>query len=118
VSERGAASVFAMVAVVLAGAIALQIARLGSATSERARADTAADAAALAAAGALARGASPEAARTDAATTAGMNGAILVSCECSGERPSVVVRVGPATGRARAEVDTDCIADLRCREPG
>ncbi len=54
--ERGSVSVLAVVMVVLAGALMLGVARLGHAVSDRAEADTAADAAALAAAGVLARG--------------------------------------------------------------
>jgi secretion/DNA translocation related TadE-like protein len=105
--ERGSVTVLIMVVVVLAGVFALQVARLGSAMSARSRADTAADASALAAAVELARGHSASDAMRAAARLAATNGARLVSCACTG-RPSVVVRVGAATGRARAEIDAAC----------
>ena len=53
-SEEGSVAVLAIAIVVLVGVLALGVGRLGHAASDRARADTAADAAALAAAGALA----------------------------------------------------------------
>jgi secretion/DNA translocation related TadE-like protein len=105
--ERGAVTVLAVVAVALAVALAFGVARLGRAAGDRARADTAADAAALAAAGAIARGHDPASA---AASTAAGNGARLVRCSCTGTRPAVEVRFGDATGRARAEVRFDCFA--------
>jgi secretion/DNA translocation related TadE-like protein len=107
VSERGSVAILAIAAVALAIALAFGVARLGHAASDRARADTAADAAALAAAGALARGGDPASA---AAATAASNGARLVRCSCGGTRPAVEVRVGAATGRARAEVRFECFA--------
>ena len=90
--------------------LAFGVARLGHAASESARADTAADAAALAAAGVLARGGSGGAASAAANETAVSNGARLVRCECGGPKPTVEVRVGDATGRARAEVRYECFA--------
>jgi secretion/DNA translocation related TadE-like protein len=107
VRERGSVTLLVMVVVVLAGVFALEVARLGGAASDRSRADTAADAAALAAAIELARGHSASDALSAAARLAATNGARLVSCDCAG-RPSVVVRVGDATGRARAEIDAAC----------
>jgi secretion/DNA translocation related TadE-like protein len=106
-SQRGSVTVLAVGAVALAVVLTLGVARLGHAASDRARADTAADAAALAAAGAIARGGDPN----PAAATAGSNGARLVRCDCTGPKPMVEVRVGEATGRARAEVRFECFAD-------
>lgn len=87
-------------------------ARLGSAVVARARAETAADAAALAAADALASGRGHEAA--DAARRrAGANGARLVVCLCSGDAAEVTVELarsvlgGPVRATARAEVGRD-----------
>jgi secretion/DNA translocation related TadE-like protein len=111
VRECGSVTVLVMVVVVLAGVFALEVARLGGSMSERSRADTAADAAALAAAVELARGHSASDATRAAARLAAANGALLVSCDCAG-RPSVVVRVGAATGRARAEIDGVCPVSL------
>jgi secretion/DNA translocation related TadE-like protein len=109
--ERGAVSILAIVALVFAGALMLGIARLGHAASDRARADTAADAAALAAANVIARGGDSSIAWSSAGQTAASNGARLEQCDCTGTRPAVVVRVGDATGRARAEVRFECFAD-------
>lgn len=109
--ERGAVSVFAVVALVFAGALMLGVARLGHAASDRARADTAADAAALAAAGVLARGGTASDASSAASETAASNGARLEHCACGGAKPTVAVVVGDATGRARAEVRFECFAE-------
>ncbi len=109
--ERGGVSILAIVALVLAAALMLGVARLGHAASDRARADTAADAAALAAAGVIARGGDAATAVGAAGATATSNGASLVRCDCAGTRPAVVVRVRDATGRARAEVRIECFAD-------
>jgi secretion/DNA translocation related TadE-like protein len=109
--ERGAVSILAIVALVFAGALMLGVARLGHAASDRARADTAADAAALAAAGVIARGGDSSVAWSSAGQTAASNGARLERCDCTGTRPAVVVRVGDATGRAKAEVRLECFAD-------
>jgi len=96
--ERGSMTIVVVGVVVLGLALAAGAARLGSALVARARADTAADAAALAA----------------AHETAVANGAQLVRCECAGLAAEVVVTVqakgllaAPARGRARAEVDLD-----------
>ncbi len=108
-------TVLAIVAVALAIALAFGVARLGHAASDRARADTAADAAALAAAGVLARGGGAASATAAAVETATSNGARLGRCDCAGSKPAVVVHVGDATGRARAEVRFECFADpTRC----
>ena len=89
--------------------------------SVAARAESAADAAALAAADRLALGDGAGAARAAAARTAASNDARLVSCDCSGTTAEVVVEVdvpawgalvGPARGRAQAEVRPECVVDL------
>jgi secretion/DNA translocation related TadE-like protein len=115
-----------MVAVVVIGLVlSLGAARLGSAIVGRARADTAADAAALAAADALALGDGAGAAQSAARATAASNDARLVSCTCAGSTAEVVVEVdmpGLGTlgaivrGRAKAEVRPECVIDLpECR---
>jgi secretion/DNA translocation related TadE-like protein len=91
--------------VALAAVLLTGIARVGAAAALRARADGAADAAALAAADALALGDGTAAATAGAAEVAKANGARLVSCDCHGTEADVVVRIGRATGYARAEVD-------------
>jgi len=109
--ERGAVTLIAIVALVFAGALMLGVARLGHAASDDARAQTAADAAVLAAASVIARGGGASAASTAASESAAQNGARLGHCDCSGSRPTVEVRLGAATGRARAEVRIECVAD-------
>jgi secretion/DNA translocation related TadE-like protein len=104
--------VLAVAILALAVALAFGVARLGRATSDQARAETAADAAALAAAGALARGQGATAALAAAGETAASNGGRLVRCDCAGRTPRVRVTVGDATGRARAEVRYECLADF------
>jgi secretion/DNA translocation related TadE-like protein len=104
-------TVLAVAVLVLAVALAFGVARLGHAASDRARAETAADAAALAAAGAIARGGSAASATAAATETAASNGARLVRCACGGTRPRVEVALGDATGRAGAEVRFECFAD-------
>ncbi len=111
-----------MLAVLVVGLVlATGAARLGGALVGRARAESAADAAALAAADRLALGGGAASAQSAAARTAGSNHARLVSCECSGTSAAVVVEVdlppllgvfGPARGRARAEVRPECVVDL------
>ncbi len=119
--DRGSASVV-MVAVVAIGIVlSFGAARLGSALIGRARADTAADAAALAAADALALGHGSDAAAADARATAVRNDARLLSCVCAGTIAAVVVEVdlpglgvfgGVARARARAEVRPECVVDV------
>jgi len=97
--------------------LTLGVSRLGVAIIGRARADTAADAAALAAADSLALGRGPSAAVDAARVTAESNGAHLVSCSCSGMTADVVVDLdlgvlGSARGHAKAEVDPTCALDL------
>ncbi len=115
--ERGAASIVMVGVLVAALGLCVGAARLGSALVARAEADTAADAAALAAADALALGQGSDVARVAAEETAARNGARLVRCVCAGDAAEVEVVVpvrglagwvGPATGRARAEVDLAC----------
>jgi secretion/DNA translocation related TadE-like protein len=102
---------------VFGGLLALGAGRLGGALVGRARAESAADAAALAAADRLALGGGAAAARTAAARTAASNDARLLSCDCAGARAAVVVEVdipvlGVARGRAKAEVRPECVLDL------
>ena len=92
-SQRGSATPFVVLAVVTAGALALQIGRLGGAAAARARAQTAADASALAGA---ADG------RASATALAEANGARLVEYEELGSDTRVVVELGPARARGRA----------------
>lgn len=111
-----------MLAVLVVGLVlASGAARLGGALVGRARAETAADAAALAAADRLALGGGAAAARTAAARTAASNEARLLTCDCTGARAAVVVEVdlptvlavfGSARGKARAEVRPECVVDL------
>lgn len=111
-----------MVAVIVIGLVlSLGAARLGGALVGRARADTAADAAALAAADALALGMDEAGAQSAARDTAASNNARLVSCACSGTTAEVVVEVdvpglgvlgSVARGRAKAEVRPECVVDV------
>ena len=85
-------------------------ARVGTALVARARAQTAADAAALAAAETLAFGGDATQASADAAAAASANGAHLVRSACAGPTTTVTVEIDvPGLGRvarvtARAEV--------------
>jgi secretion/DNA translocation related TadE-like protein len=108
--ERGSITILAIVALVFAGALMFGVARLGHAASDKARAETAADASALAAASVLARGGDSTSASAAASESAANNGARLQHCSCGGAAPTVSVRLGEATGRARAEVRFECIA--------
>src|SRR5262249_53301205 len=111
-----------MLAIVVAGLVlAMGAARLGGALIGRARAESAADAAALAAADRLALGGGAGAARAAADPPAPPNGAPPVSCDCAGTTASVIVEVdlpslgalfGPARGRAKAEVRPECILEV------
>lgn len=103
--QRGNISLLVAAAVALGGLLCLGIARVGSAATLQARADTAADAAALAAADELALGAASGSAHAHASRVAEANGGRLVSCACAGTAAEVVVAVGRARGHARAEVD-------------
>jgi len=102
--------VFGLVLTVAAG-------RLGTALVGRARAETAADAAALAAADQLALGRGSAAAAAAARETAASNGAELSSCRCEGNAAEVVVELdlgllGTARGRAKAAVELRCVFGL------
>jgi secretion/DNA translocation related TadE-like protein len=119
--ERGAVTVLMLAVLVIGLVLTMGAARLGGALVGRARAESAADAAALAAADRLALGDGAGAARAAAADTATSNDARLVSCDCSGTTAEVVVEVdvpgwgalaGPARGRAKAEVRPECVVDL------
>jgi secretion/DNA translocation related TadE-like protein len=119
--EHGGVSIVMLAVLVVGLLVAMGAARLGGALIGRARAESAADAAALAAADRLALGGGATAAQSAAARTASSNHARLVSCECAGVSAAVVVEVdlppllsvfGPARGRARAEVRPECIMDL------
>jgi secretion/DNA translocation related TadE-like protein len=120
-SERGGVSIVMLAVLVIGLVLAGGAARLGGALVGRARAESAADAAALAAADRLALGDGAAAARQAAASTAASNDARLLSCDCAGTSAAVVVEVdlpvwgalvGPARGRARAEVRPECVVDL------
>ena len=91
-------------AVVLAGLLCVVIARVGGAAAERARADTAADAAALAAADQLALGHGSIAATAAARQVAHDNGAAFEECSCHGASAIVMVHIGHFRARARADV--------------
>lgn len=119
--ERGGVSIVMLAVLVVGLVLATGAARLGGALVGRARAESAADAAALAAADRLALGGGAAAARTAAATTAAKNDARLLTCACSGTTAAVVVEVdvpawgalfGPARGRAKAAVRPECVVDL------
>jgi len=119
-SDRGAVTMLMLAVFVFGLLLTLGVSRVGVAIIGRARADTAADAAALAAADSLALGRGPAAALEAARETAASNGAQLVSCACAGTTADVVVDLdlgvlGSARGRAKAEVDPRCALDLpRC----
>ena len=91
--ERGQVLPFVALVLVLAGALALFVGRLSGAAVSRARARTAADAAALAGA------AEGEAA---ARSVAAANGGVVESYAVEGADVAVVVRVGSAHAPARA----------------
>ena len=118
--ERGAVTVLMLAVLVIGLVLTMGAARLGGALVGRARAESAADAAALAAADRLALGDDAGAARAAAVHTAASNDARLVACDCSGTTAEVVVEVdvpawgalaGPARGRAKAEVRPECVVD-------
>lgn len=99
-TERGGSSVVVLGVFVVGMVMVMGAAHVGAALLGRARAQTAADAAALAAADAIALGKSTDQARRDAAATAAENGARLASCRCSGPRVLVAVELAvPVVGR-------------------
>ena len=93
VSDRGQVMPLVALLIVVAGTAGLLVARLGGAAVSRARAQTAADAAALA--GAVDG-------RSGALALARANGGRLLVYEPVGTDVRVVVAVGVATARARA----------------
>ena len=103
--ERGSVAIMMIAVIAISAACCVAVGRLGSAATERARADSAADAAALAAAGSLATGGSAADADRAARQVASANGAVLISCVCAGSSAVVTVGHGEAQGRARAVVD-------------
>ena len=120
-AERGGVSMLMLAVLVVGLVLATGAARLGGALVGRARAEAAADAAALAAADRLALGDGSAAARAAADATAASNDARLVSCDCSGttrggrgrgRRARLGCVVGPARGRAKAEVRPECVVEL------
>ena len=115
-TERGSVTVLVAAVLFLSGVLALATVDLLRALESKARAQTAADAAALAAAQEIAMGSSGNPA--DAASDyARFNGAALIECSCpqggseavvSVEVPVHLVFVGPdrtVTGRARAVIE-------------
>jgi secretion/DNA translocation related TadE-like protein len=104
VTERGSVVVMMTAAIVVAGMLMLGAAQLGGAGTRKARADTAADAAALAAADELALGRPGVEAANAARTVADANGAVLVSCVCAGRSAQVTVVFHDAKSTARALV--------------
>lgn len=115
--ERGAATIVVIGVFALGMALMLCASRLGVAMLARARAETAADAAALAAADTLALGGDAAAANDQAAAVAEANGARLVGCDCSGRFATATVEVdAPVLGRvararSRAEVTGTVLPD-------
>jgi secretion/DNA translocation related TadE-like protein len=116
-AERGAATIVVIGVFVLGMALMLGASRLGVAMLARARAETAADAAALAAADTLALGGDAAAASDQAAAVAEANGARLVGCDCGGRFATATVEVDvPVLGRvararSRAEVTGTVLPD-------
>jgi secretion/DNA translocation related TadE-like protein len=115
--EQGAATIVVIGVFVLGMALMLGATRLGVAMLARARAETAADAAALAAADTLALGGGAAAANDQAGAVAEANGARLVVCDCSGRFATATVEVDvPVLGRiararSRAEVTGTVLPD-------
>ena len=105
-SERGNVALLMLAVIVLAGACCIGIARIGRAASQRAHAESAADAAALAAADELALGHDDATARAAAQRVARANGGTLVACLCVGAAAQVTVAVHEVRAHARAEVTT------------
>jgi secretion/DNA translocation related TadE-like protein len=124
-SERGAATVLVIGVVAVGLSLTAGAARLGGALVAKARADTAADAAALAAADMVALGRGADAAERAARETAATNDGRLLRCECGGPVVEVEVAVdapglaglgGTARAEARAEVRFDCAFGAACDE--
>ena len=92
--EGGAVAVLMAAAILVAALLVLRVATLGSAAAGRARAQTAADAAALA---------GVVGGRDDAETLANENGGVLISWSDDGDEVQVSVGVDDAVAVARAE---------------
>lgn len=119
VTERGGVSMLFVGVVAIALVLAVGVARWGGAIGARARAETAADAAALAAARELALGGTAAQAGREAERLAESNGARLETCACRGPVVGVEVTVEwsgrRVWGRARAEVRARCAVPVVCR---
>jgi len=102
--DRGSVVVLVAALLTLGALLAIGIGYLGRAADDRARAQTAADAAALAAADALALGRTSAGAAAAAGRIARANGGVLLTCVCGGGTAEVTVAVGPARAAARAEI--------------
>ena len=92
--EGDAVTVLVAAAILFASLLVLRVAAIGSAAAGRARAQTAADAAALA---------GVVGGRDDAETLANENGGVLTSWTDDGDEVQVSVRVDDAVAVARAE---------------
>lgn len=113
--DRGGAALLLPFLAVFGGILLYGTAQIGSAVIAKARAETAADAAALAAAEELALGARADDAVRAAADSAALNGAVLDTCDCSGSAaevrvhldapPLVALVTESITAGARAEVE-------------
>ncbi len=106
VKERGNVSIFLAAFIVVSLLLCTAVARLGSASAEKSRANNAADASALAAADSVALGQSPSVACADARRIAVANGADLLTCRSDGSGADVTVAIEDAQARARAEVSS------------
>jgi hypothetical protein len=113
--EQGNVTILMIAALAFAALCCVAVARLGSATAHKARADTAADAAALAAADALAAGGTSADAELAARRLAAANGAVLLWCACAGRAAEVTVAFGEAQARARAEIDDPWVPSMTPR---
>ncbi|HTL86936.1 MAG TPA: hypothetical protein VL856_17260 [Acidimicrobiia bacterium] len=98
-------TVLMVVVVIIAALLCVGMGRLGRATADRSRADTAADAAALAAAEVLAGGDNVTAAKAAAHRITAANGGELDRFRATNQWTEVEVHVGDAHSRARAEID-------------
>lgn len=103
--ERGSVVVFSTAIVVMAVLFALAVARLAGAAADKARANTAADAAALAAAQEVASGHGAREALATASRIASENDARVVGFATTRDAVVVSVAVHDARSRARADVD-------------
>ena len=100
-TDQGQTTVLVALVVGLALLLAVGLAQLGGAAVGRARARTAADAAALAAV--VEETAGPGAGRRTAEEVAARNGAVVVGYRVDGDTVEVEVRIGDVHASARAE---------------